>query len=364
MATTTNRANSRSRSNRIAAPRVIPSRVDPATSQPFTLDQELEAFGTWSSAPIWVPPKDSSKAMAETMLGETRPFTSKSQRWQKVIEKHRSDFTQVREIDLARASIRLPKGKFFVSVTEREDFEKITDTIPACVQTRLEEFLAGPGKRRGVKVYYLKPLCVEVDDQLILTKSKDLQAAITKIQEEVFAEYRRWAPLQRSKDALVGAVNLGLSVPRNIVNYYVQRKQRALDAYQARLEFKRRKTALAAARTHRKCRTDGCTFDEMLELTNPLRRTAVAEQFAIENKMSKAQREHLMQIAVDNLPWFITLSMGVSQVISLGLMLTINAAPPVMVADPAFVAEMPGSNGEVLKIGHFDEVAGVTHVEI
>ncbi|WP_186775666.1 hypothetical protein [Rubripirellula tenax] len=30
----------------------------------------------------------------------------------------------------------------------------------------------------------------------------------------------------------------------------------------------------------------------------------------------------------------------------------------------AFVAEMPGSDGVVLKIGHFDEVAGVTRVEI
>jgi hypothetical protein len=35
----------------------------------------------------------------------------------------------------------------------------------------------------------------------------------------------------------------------------------------------------------------------------------------------------------------------------------------VLVCDPAFVAEMPGSR-VVLKIGHFDEVAGVTHVEI
>lgn len=344
--------------------RVTPSRVDPATAAPFTLDQELEHFGTWSSEPIWVPPKDSSKAMAETMLSKTKPFSSATKRWQTVIDAHRDDFTQVREIDLVRASIRLPKGKFFVSLTEQKNFDKITDTIPACVQTRLDEFLAGPGQRPGVKVYYLKPLCVEVDDKLILTTAKDFHAAITKIQEEVFAEYRKWAWLQRSKDGLVSAVNLGLALPRSLVNSYVQRKKRALDAYQTRLEFKRRKTALAAARVHRKCRTDGCTFDEMLELTNPLQRTAVAEQYALEKEMSKAQRDHLMQVAVDNLPWFITLSLGVSQVISLGLMLTINAAPPVMVADPAFVAEMPGSNGKLLKIGHFDEVDGVTHVEI
>ncbi len=346
------------------AGRVTPSRVDPATAKPFTLDQELETFGTWSSEPIWVPPKDSSKAMAETMLSKTKPFTRASERWQTVIEQHRDDFTQVREIDLARASIRLPKGKFFVSVTEQQDFDKITDTIPACVQTRLDEFLAGPGKKPGVKVFYLKPLCVEVDDKLILTTANDLQAAITKIQDEVFGEYRKWAPLQRSKNALIGAVNLGLAIPRHLVNSYVERKQRALNAYQARLEFKRRKTALAAARVHRKCRTDGCTFDEMLELTNPLQRTAVVQQYAVEQQLSKAQREHLMKIAVDNLPWFITLSLGVSQVISFGIMLTMHSAPPVMVADPAFVAEMPGAKGSVLKIGHFDEVAGVTHVEI
>jgi hypothetical protein len=38
--------------------------------------------------------------------------------------------------------------------------------------------------------------------------------------------------------------------------------------------------------------------------------------------------------------------------------------PPIVACDPAFVAELPGSNGVVLKIGHFDEVGGVNHVEI
>jgi hypothetical protein len=37
---------------------------------------------------------------------------------------------------------------------------------------------------------------------------------------------------------------------------------------------------------------------------------------------------------------------------------------PIVVRDPSFVAEMPGSRGVVVKIGHFDEVDGVTHVEI
>ncbi|MEM8946544.1 MAG: hypothetical protein AAGD11_15330 [Planctomycetota bacterium] len=346
------------------ARRVTPSRVDPSTTKPFTLEQELELFGSWSSNPIWVPPKDASKAMAESMLSRTRPFAAKEARWQTVVEHHRSQFTQVREIDLVRASIRLPKGKFFVTVTEQQNFDTITDTVPACVQTRLDEFLAGPGKQRGVKVYYLKPLCVEVDDQLILTTTKDLQAAITKIQNEVFAEYRKEAPWYRSINALSAAGNAVLALPRSLVNCYVNRRQRAIDAYQAKLEFKRRKTALGAARTHRRCRTDGCTFDEMLELTNPIKREDVVEQYAVEQELSKAQRDHLMQIAVDGLPWFMALSFGLSQAIAAGFMLTVATAPPVAVCDPAFVAEMPDSKGKLLKIGHFGEVAGVTHVEI
>jgi hypothetical protein len=38
----------------------------------------------------------------------------------------------------------------------------------------------------------------------------------------------------------------------------------------------------------------------------------------------------------------------------------INPLPPIVACHSAFVAELPGSNGVVLKIGHFDEVAGVT----
>src|SRR5262249_6288179 len=137
-----------------ATRRVTPSIVNPAKAKPFTLDQELQPFGAWVGEPIWVPPKDVSATMAETMLRETRPFTSREKRWASVVKKHRSDFTQVREFDLFEASIRLPKGKFFVTVTEQKDFDKITETIPKCVQTRLDEFLAGPGKKHGVKVYY------------------------------------------------------------------------------------------------------------------------------------------------------------------------------------------------------------------
>lgn len=349
---------------RSGASRATPSVVDPATAKPFTLEQELEPFGAWVGDPIWVPPMDSSATMAESMLRETRPFTTKEKRWASVVKKHRTEFTQVREFDLFKASIRLPKGKFFVSITEQQDFDKITDTIPNCVETRLEEFLNGPGKKRGVKVYYLKPLCVELEDELILTTREDVTAAITKIQEEVFAEYRRLAVFQRPKQALLAAANLGLAIPRNIVNYFCERRQKAIDAYQARLEFKRRKTALGAVRTYRKCRTDGCTFDEMLELTNPLQRADVIEQYCIEEELSRVKRDQLLQMAAGSVPWFVALSVGVSYLTALHTALTLALAPPVLVCDPAFVAEMPGSRGVVLKIGHFDDVGGITHVEI
>jgi hypothetical protein len=39
-------------------------------------------------------------------------------------------------------------------------------------------------------------------------------------------------------------------------------------------------------------------------------------------------------------------------------------APPIVVCDNAFVAELTGSRGVVLKIGDVDEVGGVTHIEI
>jgi len=103
--------------------RVSPSIVNPATAEPFTLEQELKPFGRWVGEPIWVPPKDASATMAETMLRQSRPFASREKRWASVVEKHRGDFTQVREFDLFEASIRLPKGKFFVTITEQKDFD-------------------------------------------------------------------------------------------------------------------------------------------------------------------------------------------------------------------------------------------------
>jgi len=344
-----------------ATRRVAPSVVDPATAEPFTLEQELQPFGEWVGDPILVPPKDASKTMAETMYRESRPFASKEKRWAAVVKKHSTDFTQVREFDLFQASIRLPQGKFFVTVTEQKDFDKISDTIPACVQTRLEEFLSGPHMKRGAKVYYLKPLCIEIGDELILTTREDLSAAINKVQDEVFREYRGLALHRRPLQAIVAAANLGLAIPRGLVHHVVQRRQKSIDAYHAHLEFKRRKLAFDAARTLRKCRTDECTFEEMLELCNPLKREDVIEQYCIAEELSRAKRAQLLRIAAGTIPWFVALSLTISYISTLTMVV---ATPPIIVCDPAFVAEMPNSRGVVLKIGHFDEVAGITHVEI
>lgn len=344
-------------------PRVIPSIVDPAIAEPFTLEQELKPFGSWVGKPIWVPPKDANKALADTMLRETRPFADKDKRWEAVVKKHRSDFTQVRELNLFEASIRLPKGRFFVTVTEPQNFDKITDAIPACVQTRLDEFMSGPGQERGVKVYYLKPLCVEIGDELILTTGDDLTAAIANVQNDVFAEYRRMALYRRPLQALAGVVDLGLALPRALVQYAVGRKQREIDELQAHLEFKRRKLALKTAKAYGKVRSAGCTFDDMLELTSPLKRTDVIEQYCDEQELSRAKREQLLQLAAGAVPWFVALSLTAGYISAVAATLTFSTAP-IAVCDPAFVAEMPGSGGVVLKIGHFDEVGGVTHIEL
>jgi hypothetical protein len=342
--------------------RVRPSIVDSAMAAPFTLEQELVPFGAWAGDPIWVPPKDASRALAETMLRMTRPFAPRGERWAAVLRKHRNEFTQVREFDLFEASIRLPKGKFYVTVTEREDFDKITDEIPRCVQTRLDEFMSGPGKKPGVKVYYLKPLCVEIGDSLSFTTHDDLMAAIAKVHEEVFSAYRRLAIYRRPWHAVVGALNLGLAAPRAFMKHVVARRRKVIEAYHARLEFERRKLALEVARTHRKLRTDGCTFDETLALTSPIDRRDVIEQYCKEQELSPSAREQLLYLAGDALPWFVALSLTATYASALTTMLLWT--PPVVVCDPAFVAEMPGARGVLLKIGHFDEVGGVTHVEI
>jgi len=344
--------------------RVRPSLVEPDAGSPFSLEQELEPFGTWVSEPMWVPPKDSSFEFARSMLSDHGILASKSECWQDIVEKHRTAFQQVREIDLAQASIRLPKGKLFVSVTEQERFHEITDKIPNCVQTRLDEFMAGPGRQKGVKVYYLKPLCVEVGEQLHFTSRESVEAAIELIQGEVFSEYRRQYLLRRPIQVLRSVVNSGLKRPLKWISHIANRKQRALNAYQAQLEFKRRKGALRAANLHRRTRTDGCTFEEMLSLSNKLQRTDVVEQFCIEKRLSQAKRDRLMMLAAESIPWFVALSLGTGFITNIAITIGTWSIPPLMVCDPAFVAEMPGSNGMVLKIGHFDEVGGITHVEI
>jgi hypothetical protein len=219
--------------------------------------------------------------------------------------------------------------------------------------------------KRGARVYYLKPLCIEMGDELILTTREDLTAAITKIQDEVFAEYRNLSLYRRPLAAMVAAANLGLAIPRTVVKYVVGRRQKAIDAYHAHLEFQRRKLALRTVKTYRKCRTDGCSFDEILELTSPLKRTHVIEQYCIEQELSQAKRAALLHMAAEmaagTLPWFVALSLTASYASTVAILL---AMPPLVVCDPAFVAEMPGERDVVLKIGHFDEVAGVTHVEL
>jgi len=329
--------------------RVRPSIIDSATAAPFTLEQELEPFGAWAGAPIWVPPKDANRALAETMLRATRPFASRGDRWAAVLRKHRNEFTQVREFELFEASIRLPKGKVYVTVAEREDFDKITDAIPRCVQTRLDEFMSGPGKKPGVKVYYLKPLCVEIGDSLSFTTHDDLMAAIAKVHDDVFAAYRRLAFYRRPWQAMVGAVNLGLAAPRAFMKHVVARRRKAIEAYHVRLEFERRKLALEVARTHRKLRTHGCTFEETLAMTSPINRSDVIEQYCTEQELSRAAREQLLYLAGDALPWFVALSLAASYASALSTMLLWT--PPVVMCDPAFVAEMPGARGVLLKIG-------------
>ncbi|MGL4513653.1 MAG: hypothetical protein ACRCT8_11240 [Lacipirellulaceae bacterium] len=342
--------------------RVVPSRVD-LDAPPFTLEQELEPFGSWIGEPVWAPPLDCTSKLAESMLRLSKPFTSIERRWEAAVRKHRDRFTQVREIELGRASIRLPKGKFFVTVTERRNFDQIAEKVPACVQTRLDEFLDGPGKKLGATVYYLKPLCVEVESDLVLTTREDLMASVDSIRDEVFAAYRRRAPLWRTRDTLMTATRWPLAGPRWLAGALVSHKKRAITAYQAKLEFERRKTALGAAKLYRKCRTNGCTFDEMLALTSPLSSDDVVEQYGIEKKLSRAKQAQLRSLAAGSSAWMVALSAGALHAYHL-YQLGVAITPAVATCDPAFVAEFPSAPGVLHKIGHFDEIDGVMHIEL
>ena len=340
--------------------KVRPSVLPSEKRSGFTLDQELTVFGRWTSDPIHVPPKGYTRPMVETMLAHHDIFSSQQRRWETVFKTHGDSFAQVRQIEMREASIRLPQGRLFVHVLEQKDFDKIEDRVPACVQTRLDEFLSGPAKRLRAKVFYLKPLCVEIDDRLIFTTEAELQAAIAEIRDEVCREFRNLYLQRLPRRVATGAVNVALAAPRAVAHLYVRRQRKAIEAYQARLEFQRRRTALAATRAHHKTRTHGCTFDEMLALTNPLVTEDVVNQFGIEHELSTAKRNQMLKMATGTLPWFFALSLAAIKIAAVAA----TATTPVLVADPAFVTELPNRPGELLKIGHFDEVNGVTHVEI
>lgn len=329
----------------------------------FDLEEHWKRFGNWSSKPIWVPPKNVSAQMAASMLESNGPFASKDDRWNSVVAKHRDGFTQVRQVNLDNASIRLPKGKLYVSVTERKDFDSISDEIPASVQTRLEEFLDGPGSRYGVKVSYLKPLCIELDDKLYFTSRKDIDAAIQTIRDEVFANYdRRWL-LYYGRRAVAATMYAALFLPRELSRVAISRRNKMIDDYHSKLEFQRRRIALRAAKLHGRTRTDGCSYDEMLALTNPLDRRDVAKQYGVENQFSEAKREQLVRLAAGHLPWFTALSMGLTYLASVVSTAMVTGASSVAVCDPAFVAEFPDQPGVLVNIGHFDKIAGVRHIE-
>ena len=345
---------------------VRPSVVDPATATPFTLDQELEPFGRWTESPIWVPPLGVSDQMGQTMLRHCGRRQSPTQRWAAVQKQHRSQFTQVREIELCKASIRLPQGRFFVTVTPPEHFDKITDTIPGCVQTRLDEFMAGPGRRPDVKVAYLKPLCIEVDDQLILTTRNQLESAIERIRGEVLEHFDRHYWGHQTRTAAAALWQQTASLPAAVFDRLMSRRRREIDQLEAKLEFQRRKTAHRAMRLHHKTRTHGCTYDEMLELTNPLQTADVIGQYCAQEELSHAKRDQLIQLAIGSVPWFVTISLSAGALGALAASVAIAATTtaPVAVCDPVFVAQMPEHGNVLLKIGHFDVVAGVTHVEL
>jgi hypothetical protein len=347
--------------------------VRPIADKPYTLDQELEPFARWAGRPLWVPPRGRSAEFARTMLASSfwprssYGARSRDRSWSAVLDEHRSSFAHVRGIDLFKASIRLPKGKLLVSITEQDRFDSITDKVPACVRTRLDEFLDGPGKRSGVKVYYLKPLCIEVGDALIFTTRENVEAAVRSVQDEVFAEYRRMFAGDLARRAVDGASRAALAAPRAMVALYVSRQKKALEVQRARLEFQRRKYALEAALNHRTTFKSACSCDEMLQLMSPVSEIDVVKHYALEHELSSVEFERMVQLAAGTLPWFVTFSLATAFVMSLTATLTAQTATTVSavaVCDPVFVAELPESPGVLLKIGHFDEIAGVTHVEI
>ena len=90
---------------------------------------------------------------------------------------------------------------------------------------------------------------------------------------------------------------------------------------------------------------------------NPPDRRDVIDHYVSENKLSAIDKKAFLIASAATLPWFITLSLGFYK-------MAVASLIAVPICDPAFVAEIPGSGGVVLKIGHFDEVDGVMHIEI
>ncbi|MFO0941460.1 MAG: hypothetical protein U0930_11905 [Pirellulales bacterium] len=339
---------------------VVPSIIPDNSTNPFTLDQELEVFGKWSSKPIFVPPKNASSKFARYLLNRFGLLSSRQECWSALFKEFAAQFQQVREIQMSKASIRLPQGKLFVSITPREQFDQIEEKVPSCVLTRLQEFLDGPGKQPGVKVYYLKPLCIEVGDQLMFTSRTEIDAAIKLIQDEVFTCYNKLYPFYRPAALCRQAISILAQIPVDVYKFFERRRQQVIDAYQAKLEFQRRKLALRACKTHQKLRTHGCTFDEMLDLTNPLQRTDVVTQYCNEQQYSIEARNRLLKGGLLSMPWFVVLAVGIANIPTF----TVSLAPPMVMCDPAFVAEFPDAPGVLMKIGHFDIVGGIPHIEL
>jgi hypothetical protein len=334
--------------------------------QPHTPSQDLELFGRWVEKPIWVPPKDNSDELAKSMLNRFGPFASKEDCWKHVTRKHRDKFTQVRAIELPKASIRLPQGTLYVTVTEQDRFHEIEEEIPRCVQTRLDEFLAGPGQKRGVKVSYLKPLCVETGSDLIFTTQEELDEAIATIQAEVFASYKKQFPAHLMRQVVVNALDAALLIPRSLLSSFLERKKREVETRQGQLEFERRKRAHKAMRQLNRRTRKKCSFNEVLSLTDSPEREDVINQMIREKEVDRAlamanvERNMYLLASASALPWFAAMSLAAYKI----AVASVTTAVTVSVCDPAFVAEMPGARGRLLKIGHFDEVDGVMHVEI
>lgn len=327
---------------------------------PLNLEQELKLFCQWKGDRIWVPPKDTSTELAQTLLNQCGPLASKEACWKKLQKAHRADFTQVREIELPKSSIRLPQGKIFVSVTEQKDFDSIEERIPDCVQTRLDEFLEGEQNKQGTKIYYLKPLCVEVDNELLFTTCQEIDAAILQIQEEVFTEYRRLYLRDRLKKGLVGLTNLALALPRLLVSSTLNRRKREIEHYHRQVEFKRRKLTMDAAKKRKEFRSDECHYEDLLGLTHTPSRERVIQQYCDQFQKSSLDRHMYLVMSTASLPWFVGMTVAIADLVTVSM----AAASTVGMVDPVFVAELPGKRGDLLKIGHFDEVDGVMHVEL